>query len=212
MTRDQAIARIRRLLAFRTDLEMEIQDALLDTQAELEREPVLPWFLRTEMSAITTTINEERIPVPEDFLQEWDDGTLWRFDSTATNVDDEWKRLGKTDLEFAYAQHPGTGEPRVYVLDYEYFRLRPVPDKEYTMKMIYYAEDTVLNSNIENKWLKEAHQFMIGVAGLKVASPVRDRDAFSEFQRMEAQGRARLYTKDQTRMHTNRRYVMGGED
>lgn len=216
MTRDEAVSRVQQELSFRSDKATEIQSLLKDAQVELEREPELPWFLKSEISSANTIINEERVLLPLDFLRELDDDEedgLYVFDSAAA-VDEQWAPLEKTTLPTIRAVFQSkTGKPKAYVLDDEYFRLGPKPDKVYTLKMMYYQTDTVLSSNIENKWLKYAHELLIGIAGRKIAGgPLRDTMALQSFKEMEMRARTRLYTENIARREAARSRQMGGPD
>lgn len=215
MDRTAAVASIHRDLGFRSDQEANIITALQDTQVELERDNELPWFLKTEMSSINTTNGESRVPLPSDFLREIDrdeEGGLFYYSSTAS-VEERWKPLEKESLNtLIIAYGDDTGPPEAYAADDEYLRIFPKPDAAYPLKMIYYHKDTVLSSNVENKWLKYAHELMIGIAGQKIARPLRDAAALAEFQRMELRGRKRLMDENIARLEVGRIRQMGGKD
>lgn len=212
MDRDTARAEIQQTLGFRTDKATEIVTALQNAQVMLEREPTLPWFLQTEVSNISTTKDEERIVIPSDFLREWEEDPLWYFTAGTGGDDDAWVALAKEDLAFLRDKYPGSAAPIAYALDVKYFRLFPTPDAVYTIKMIYFATDTVLSSNVENDWLKYFPFLMIGVAGGLIAAALRDKEALSTFSRWAAEGRARLIVETEARISSSRRYVMGGVD
>ncbi|MFQ5741990.1 MAG: hypothetical protein ACE5HV_00195 [Acidobacteriota bacterium] len=213
MTRDEAVTEVQRGLGFRTDLATEIITALKTVQSELERRATLPWFLLTEVASASTVKDEERVPVPSDFLREYEEDALHYFNG-ATGVADEdvWTPLAKDDLEFLRDELPGSGAPQAYALDVKYFRVFPTPDAVYTLKQIYYKTDTVLNSNIENQWLKYAHALLIGEAGIKIASGLRDKEGLPLFQSMAQRGANDLLVENEARAHEGRRYIMGGPD
>ena len=212
MDRDTARTRIQQALAFRTDKEAEIISALQDAQVVLEREAVLPWFLQSEVSSITTVIGEERIPIPSDFLREWEEDPLWYFVAGTGGDDDAWTELAKEDLAFLRKAYPGSGAPIAYALDVKYFRIFPTPDAVYPLKMVYYKADAVLSSNVENQWLKYFPYLMIGEAGRLFAPALRDKDATTQFTRWAAEGRAQMLVENEARIHSSRRYIMGGVD
>lgn len=204
MTRDDAVTRIQRILGFRTDKATEIQDSLKDTQVELEGSPFLPWFLLTEVSTASTANAEERVGLPTGFLREYEEDALYYF-----NSDDEFVLLVKDDISFLRGSYPGEGEPKAYALDDEYYRIFPTPDAVYKLKQIFYKADAVLSSNVENLWLKHAHDLMIGEAGLK-QTPLLNPESRVEFTRLSNKGFQRLLNNTEARMHAHRRYVMGG--
>ena len=209
MTRDEAVVQIQRLLGLRTDLTSEIIGALKDEQVELESRPILPWFLISEISSISTVSGEERVQVPTDFIREVDGDALYRYDSSGPT----WTALVKDDVEYLRGYYAGaTGAPKAYALEGKYFRLFPTPDDSYTLKLVYYKEDSKLDTNIENNWLKYAPALLIGGAGLRVAEYIRDKDAISIFQAMQADAFRRLDIEDTARDMANRNtlFIAGG--
>lgn len=212
MTRDDAVTRIQHTLGFRTDKITEIINALQDAQVLLERGATLPWFLQTEVSSVVTVANVERVTIPSDFLREWEEDPLWYFVAGTGGDDDAWTELAKEDLAFLRDAYPGSGEPIAYALDIKYFRIFPTPDAIYTLKMVYYKTDAVLSTNIENQWLKYFPYLMIGEAGRLFSPGLRDKDAMAQFSRWAAEGRAQMLIENEARIHSSRRYVMGGQD
>ena len=212
MDRDTARARIQQALAFRTDKATEIINALQDAQVILERGAVLPWFLQTEVSSITTVVGEERVPIPSDFLREWEEDPLSYFVAGTGGDDDAWTELAKEDLAFLRNAYPGSGAPVAYALDVKYFRIFPTPSEIFTLKMIYYKSDVVLSTNVENEWLKYYPYLLIGEAGRLFSPALRDKEATAQFSRWAAEGRALMLVENEARIHSSRRYVMGGVD
>lgn len=213
MTRDEAVAQMKQLHGFRTDLDVQCVTALQQVQRELEEAAFLPWFLRTEVASISTTADEERVPLPSDFLRETEDTALWYY-KASNAADKRWILLKRGDIEtLRYEYQDTTGEPEAYSKDQAYFRIKPTPNAVYTLKMgSYFAKDAVLTSNIENKWLTHAPFLMLGKAGQIVATAVRDAVAYKEFAKMEAQGMQKLIEQDTAYEMANNRPVMGGED
>lgn len=212
MTRDEAVTEIQNTLAFRTDKSAEIVLALQRAQTKLEKGAVLPWFLQTEVASETTVSGEERVAIPTDFLREWEEDPLWYFVVGTGGDDDAWTELAKEDLALARNKYPGSGPPKVYVLDVSYFRIFPTPDDTYTLKMIYYKTDVVLSTDVTNLWLTHLPYLMIGEAGRLFAPGLRDKDAVRQFLEWAAEGRREMLVENEARAHSSRRYVMGGND
>ena len=212
MDRAAAVSRVQQKLAFRTDLETEIIEALQDAQVELEKETTLPWFLQSEVSSISTVDGEERIKLPSDFIREWEDDPLWYYNASAAEDPDKWAPLAKDDLEELREAYPGEGAPKAYQLDVKYFRLFPTPDGVYVLKMIYYKHDTTLATNVENLWLEHFPLLLISKAGLSVATSLRDKDAIGVFAVMEQQHYRSMVNDTEARRHASKRYIMGGPD
>ncbi len=210
MLRDEAVARLQRTLGFRTDKSVELIDALKDAQVQLEKLPELPWFLLTEVASISTVAEEERVPLPKDFILEWEEDPLWYFNASADD-EDKWTRLEKDTFATLRKDLPGAGSPLAYTQDGDYFRIFPTPDAVYVLKMIYYKTDEVLISNIENFWLKHFPYLVIGEAG-RLIPGFRDKEALKIFTQWAAEGRAAMRIQTEARRHSTRRYVMGGPD
>lgn len=212
MMRDEAVQRVQRLLGFRSDKQSEIITEMQAAQIELERWPTLPWFLATEVAFKDTVAGEERVRLPTNFLREVDNDALWYYDGTATDEDLVWTPLIKDVTETLRGDLPGSGAPKAYYLDAEYFRIFPTPDAAYRLKMIYIKQDDTLATNIENKWLKYAPELLIGLAGQRLAAMMRDTVAAQHFQVMEERGRIAVNRDTHARRDANYRYVMGGPD
>lgn len=212
MTRDEAVTQVHQHLAFRSDKTAEIITHLKNSQVVMEGEVTLPWFLIEEMSEIDTEIGEERVPIPANFLRETEDSALWVFLPTAVETA-QWVPLFKDASDYIRNKfQSATGQPERYSLMNKYFRLKPIPDDVYRLKMIYYKQDDLLDSNIENGWLKHAPEILVGMAGQRIAASLRDTTALQIFTVMETAARARLLGFSEARDHANRRYVMGGLD
>ena len=252
--RSLAVSRIQRRLGFRKDLGSAILDELMTAQEKYERGvPVpivasaymgrflvgggsfLPWFLRTEITTITTTIGEERIDLPSDFLREYEEDALYWFNPAAdpSVMQNRWIPLFKNDIQYnrerwgnMWALPPASPSdsqaanewfewgPKAYSLDGNYFRIFPIPQQVYTLKMIYYARDTPLdpNTDTENKWLKNASGVLMGEAGWQMAATARDDNRMQYFQMIRDEEVARLFVFTEGQQHENRTYQMGRED
>jgi len=211
MTRDEAVSIIQTQLAFRSDKAAEIIVALKGQQERMEHALELPFFLRSEVSDINTTVDEERLEVPSDFLREWDEDALWYFNSAAADAS-KWTRVVKEELELLRRNDDfaGEGPPEAYALDHKYFRIFPTPDLAYPMKMIYYGQEAVLDTDIENGWLEHVPYLMIGKAGRQIASALHDKEALAQFAAWESEDQGILDGMNGVRDLENRKLQMGG--
>lgn len=210
MTRDEAVAMIQQQLGFRTTLSTEIIAYMQLAQHQLEQLPTKPWFLRSEDAHIYTEPDEGRIPVPNDFLQEVEEDALWYIEDI-TDTEAVPTPLYKDDVDQLRVKLPGTGIPEAYALDGNYFRLFPVPDDAYYIRMIYYKKGATLATNVENVWLKYAPKLLMGATGLDIAGATRDMTAMKVFDSWRAEGAAALASQDEARQHAGRNYQIGGE-
>lgn len=212
MTRDEAVAMIKMQLGFRQNQDANIVLCMKLAQTQLEARPTKPWFLLGEDSYKRTTADEDRLVLPTDFLQEVDDGTLYYVPDDADGTEDH-VLLVKDEYDVLKKEYAETepGAPEAYAIIGSYFRLFPTPDDDYLIRMLYFKKDTVLDTNVENGWLKYAPMLMMGKAGQLIAGgPLRDADALKVFQSWEAEGGLTLAGQEVARSVTNRRLQMGG--
>lgn len=207
MTRDDAVAEIKQLLGFRTTLDANIVTQLQTEQNRLEIAPVKPWFLISENNYRYTTVGVAQINLPTDFLEEHEDGALWIADDTGAEAP---IALVKDDYDQLRPKFSLQGEPEYYALVGENFHLFPTPDAVYRLELIYYKRDTSLATNIENNWLKYCSDLLVGEAGLKIASALRDDGAQKTFAGMRDQGLKKMHLQNEARLHANRGYQIGG--
>lgn len=211
MTRDEAVAIIQQQLGFRTTLSSEIVTYLKLAQIDLEKLPTKPWFLRSEYAHIYTEPDEPRIPLPNDFLEEVEEDALWLVEDE-TDLTDGLTALYKDDIQQLQEKLPSAGTPEAYALDGAYFRLFPVPDDEYYIRMVYYKRAEELNSNVENTWLKYAPKLLMGTAGMMIASALRDMAAQKTFQEWKITDGLSLANQNEAREHAARSYQIGGPE
>ena len=217
MLRSAAVSRIQQYLGFRSDKSAEIITALQDTQTEFEREAELPWFLRNDGAnpTLTLTLSTYGVNLPTGFLREIDednDGGLFYYNS-ANEDGEEWTPIDKmSEGDAREAYQDSTGEPEAYVLTETQLLVFPLADAAYILRFPFFKADTTLATDVENDWLKYAHELMIGNAGLKIAASVRDMPAIQIFAEMERRGRERIMKENVSRQEANRVRVMGGVD
>jgi hypothetical protein len=215
MLRDDAAAIMQTMLGFRTDQAANIVTMLQFAQTLLETGVPKPWFLLSEDSLVQTTAGDERVEVPQDFLAEHD--TLpFRFRPASYPTEDE-TQLRKDDYEILKKNFapstitPGSQQiPQAYAKVGNYFRIFPLPDTNYMLRLIYYAKDQVLTTNIENQWLKVVPDLIMGKAGRFLCTGLRDAGAKTEFERMESDGMASLIRANTEQEVSNTTPQMGG--
>ena len=215
MLRDDAISIAQILLGFRSDQNPNFVTMFQFVQNQLEMGPIRPWFLLQEDSLVLTTINEERIEIPQDFIAECDELPLrYRPTTYPTTPEIQLRKDAYDLLKRNFGPNtilPGTQQvPQAYARVGIYFRIFPLPDQNYPIRLIYYAKDTVLSSNIENKWTKYSPDLLIGRAGRLLATGLRDAGAYGEFSKMETTGMDRLLRENEEQKHVNQTYQMGG--
>jgi len=215
MLRDDAAGIVQTLLGFRTDQLANIATMMQFVQNQLEMGPIRPWFLLQEDSLVRTTIGDERIEIPADFIAECDELPLrYRPDDYPTEDEVQLRKdaydLLKRNFKPSAILTGSKQIPQAYARVGYYFRIFPTPDNNYAIRLIYYARDSVLTSNVENKWLKWSPDILIGRAGKLLATGLRDAGAYGEFVKMEAAGQDRLLRENEEQKHVNTTPQMGG--
>lgn len=211
MTRDEAVSDIKVALGRfnSTVLDTEIVTHLQRAQTRLEKSAPrwlnshYPWFLVKDLASLNTVKDDDKVSPPAGFLAEVEEGGLFRL------VDGkEYKKLIKEDWNVIRVKFSDPGTPVWYALIGKVFRLAPTPDAVYPLRLLYYGTDTVLTSNIENDWLAEAPDILVGEAGIRVANSVRNNDAMQYFGGLKQQGELDLEAVNESRLHSNRDYQM----
>jgi len=197
MIKGKVIDLIKSRLGNRTDtgIDEKINLELDAAQYELERFGVFtPWFLLGENATYTTTIDEPRVPIPTDMLQEYEEGALYYNGLPLVKHDQDY-----LSERFENAE---PGAPRAYALVNEYFELFPTPDDAYLINMKYYRMDTAPSDvalDGQNKWLKNASDWLLAKTGLAVARFIKDAEAQTLFAEDEDKASKRIYL-----MHVDR--------
>jgi hypothetical protein len=112
------------------------------------------------------------------------------------------------------AYRDAVGAPEAYALVDGYFLLFPAPDDLYQINMKYYQEDAVpssLTDTGENKWLKNAAQWLLATTGVAVARFIKDADAVALFAADEQKAATAVYKQHIDRAERNVDRRMGDE-
>lgn len=209
MLRDAAVALLGQRLGNRTDLAASIIEEMQLVQGTLLEKAgtFLPWFLEADYASLSTVANTEAVALPTNFLGWIEDEPVWLYDTTATAV---WDKLPRKRAGTLREKYTTTGRPLEHAVGVESLLFAPVPDAVYTIKFRYYAADTVLSTNIENKWLKHASDLLIAKTGEIMASQYLMNTKLTEvFTKAAQEATARVYTQHENREHSGRSYQMG---
>lgn len=217
MIRDTAVDLLMGRLGKRvsTTTQQDIINEMVYVQENiLEGDPTIPWFLLTEKATASTTPDEERLALPSDFLQEWEEGALYIIDSAG-----ETKPVIKDDWDSVKHKVTGSGRPTHYSLAGDYFLLRKVPDAVYSIHMRYYARQTSLAGsygssdpgNVENNWLKWAGDWFIAEVGIIISRQyLQSKEMLELFVAQRATAKKRIVDKDTIMKETNVQRFMEG--
>jgi hypothetical protein len=211
MTRNEARDLIALRLGNRTDLNASIVSEMQLAQTELEQNKITGklHFLLSEESetACVGDSADNRIQVPSDMTHEYEYGDLVLIDSDGDEVFLEKKEWD--DLRQAYVDEDA-GTPAYYALVGDYFRLYPIPDSNYTVKMVYYKQATVLTTDIENAWLANAPELLIAATGRRMTQYLQNQLAFGMFQQQYIEALDGALKTNTMRAMSNAELCMGG--
>lgn len=214
MLRDEARDQVKRILGYNTasTIATDIEETLRFVQNELENDPELPFFLKEEVTNLVTVANTERLSPPPGFIRIWDEDALWILEPGSDP--ETWTPLEKDEPKYLRKalQGKGKAQPVAYAWDGSDFLLFPTPDAVYTLRLIYYKADTVLSSNITNKWLTYLPYLMIAKTGMILSASIRDQSATPVFQGMLQSETVRLNSMTVDRDGSGRKLVVGGPD
>lgn len=179
MLRSLAVTKAKRLLGFRqgTDLDDPLIEALQEAQREVEKGRTLPFFLIARQVTISLTTPWTYANLPERFLREVEDEPVYWVDTESNYVP-----LAKVRYQQArsYWQSQGTlstddqDTPLQYALLPTQIAIFPTPTTDKTFYWTYFKGAELLTSDIENVWLANYPELLIGRATALVAEDLRD--------------------------------------
>lgn len=198
-----------------TETRARLLKRLNQTIRGLERGPVKPWFLETEVSGSPVLVaSQGYIDLPTDFLEEYEDGAF-RIQDT---VEGAWTDPDKVEVEQLETggDDLSAALPTGYAIYGDKILLRAVPDLAYPYKFKYYGrtdpivEDT---DDITNKWLLEFYDLVLYQTAVYAASsflraPEIVRD-LAPILKMEKDNFLRAV---ESRKHANMDYLLGNRE
>lgn len=202
MTRTEAVARINDAIGFRATgnpLETKIILRLQEAQRDLEKGKTLPRFLLVEDQTLVLPAGEHAVALPTGFLRDVDDVGVRYYEPNTVRAH-FLKRAYFRDAVNVTSFLTG-GEtlpdqpraPRNYVIRRTTIDFVTVVTQDFTFVWDYYKADAVLTANIENLWLANAPEWLIGEAGLRIARNLGNQQAAADFDAMRTQGRAATF-------------------
>lgn len=214
MTRDQAVQRINQGIGFRpagNPLESTIVLMLQEAQRDLEHGKTLPRFLLMENQVLVLLNGTRSIAFPTGFLRDSDETRIRITMKNGVGLQKPvfLSRRYLIDAFQAYRDLFILEAPKVYIIRQSTVLFPNNADADYSLTLDYYKADDILSSNIENKWLANAPEWLIGEAGYRLAMDLRDADAVAKFDRMRQQGRAASFGDDLARELSSQPLEMG---
>lgn len=196
MTRDEAVQRISDGLGFMASgnaMEAKIILRLQEAQRDLEKGKTLPKFLLEEDATLTLAADAHTVALPSDFLRV-DDEVPIHFTQEDSDIPVFLEKKMYVDAVRANIRDEDEAVfPSVYVIRNSVIDFITTADQEYTLTWNYYKKAEVLTTNVENAWLANAPDWLIGEAGGRIAKDARDAEAIALFADMEKRGRAATF-------------------
>lgn len=193
MLRDLAVTRIQDGLGFATRQTDKIILRLQEAQRELELGKTLPRFLLQEDATFTFVEGTQTSPLPTGFLRIDDQlSPFYLTSSTAVPTSIRVVRYQQDAYE-AYKDLSISDSPKIMVIRKGVVDFVNYADRDYTIFWNYYKAAESLATNIENAWLANGPEWLIGEAGYRMAKDLRDKDAITIFDDMRKMGRAAVF-------------------
>lgn len=189
MDRTAAVAEIKRGLGFRQTQDSSIILALQSAQRILETGRTLPDWMIEYDGLITVTADDPNFALPTGFIRMHDDYDLYYTNSDGArvflprkNYTEGYQAYVASGAEDDEVDVPTSSYPQVWVQRSKTAGLFiPTPAVSFSAYLTYYKAGVLLDSNVENVWLANAPDLLIGLAGIKIAGPLRDKDALATF-------------------------------
>jgi hypothetical protein len=195
VTRSEAVIRINDGLGFRPSghsLEPKIILRLQEAQRDLEKGKTLPRFLIQENQTLTLLADTHSVLLPTGFIRESDDNRL-HFFNQSSDIAQYLKPKRYSDAVVSNLREQGPVGPSIYVIRNQTIDFITLADVDYVLSWDYYKADAVLQTDVENAWLREASEWLIGEAGYRMAKDLRDADGVQLFDGLRTQGRAAVF-------------------
>lgn len=212
MLRSVAVKRINDGLGFRPDghsLEAKIILRLQEAQRDLERGKTLPRFLLEEDFQDTLEAGDHTIPLPAGFIRMSDENRP-HFTPVGSSLPTFLVRKLYTDAVLSNLRETAeTTAPEIYVIRKTTIDFITTADVDYNLTFSYYKSGDVLDSDIENVWLANAPEWLIGEAGERIALDIRDKDAVMLFGEIKKRGRAAIFGEELAAEQEDMPFQMG---
>jgi hypothetical protein len=202
MLRADAVRRINDGIGFRPDghsLEDKIVLRLQEAQRDLEKGKTIPPFLLQEDQTLSLLANTNSVALPTGFIR-IDDDNLPHYFSTDLPSPRYLKpfrqyvdAVGYISQVRRFNIQTDALAPSVFVIRKGTIDFVSKADKSYSLLWNYYKAGALLTSNIENEWLAEASEWLIGEAGYRIAMDLRDATAKDVFDDMRQRARAAVF-------------------
>ena len=198
----------------------EFLDEMIAAQELLEKMGALPKWLKT-ISANQTTPEGDIILTalpPADFIRVYDDQALEFVD-----VDGNFKRAIRLDTRnqlvskrntFAALANQDSVDENIYwyLVSQTEIEITPTQTRDVDFRLTYYAAETVLTGSNDNQWCTFEPDLISGMAGIELATWLRDDRALKKFTSQTQTARRILINQIESDEWGDTDLVMGDPD
>lgn len=216
MTRDQIVTLVLSRLGRSENnsyLVGRAREELALIQERLEGGAFMPWFLLSgEVTSLVTVADTRTVDLPSNFLREYEDFPLYRYDSTAS---DPYIRLAKGEFDHleSYYEGQSAGVPVAYALVGTQLHFFVTPDAAYPLRWNYYKKQDVLSDSVTtNGWTNSASDLLVAELGFIMAAIKRDTFMKDTFGGEIIRAMTRLLAFDEARKQALRDAQRGDLD
>lgn len=219
MTYDEVVNLIILRMGKRTDLRAQVEAELVNVQEnviELERN-FRPWFLLQEdWDDLAIASGNDYAELPSDFLAEYEKGFAYLENADGQILAEAMVKWDIDKLRSRFTDSDEValqGEPTHYALVGSRMYVRPVPDRNVTIKLRMYAKQAKIRPDTAETHpiLANASDWLMNQAGAYVAESVQHRDALNLFETRARIARNRVMGETIEREYANAAPVKGGE-
>ena len=198
--------------ALRDNVLLEMQ--LAQDNAK-ERIGIIPWFLFLDYTnaSFVTVANQEYVELPTDFLELDDEKSAFYWKDTTITTPDQWREIKRDSFPTMKKRYEEevSGDPKLFDVIGSRIYMRPIPDSALDLRLLYYKKDSSpTDAAMENLWLKDAANWLIGEAGFAMATlHTRDEVAAVGFEAMRKAAADGLFRRHNAWLFTSIDYAMG---
>ncbi len=198
----------------------EFLDEMIAAQELLEKMGALPKWLKTISANFTTPEGDiilTSLP-PADFIRVYDDQALEFVDADgnyrrAIRLDTRNQLVSKRNAFAALSNQDSVDEDIWwYLVDKTEIEITPTQTRDVDFRLTYYAAETVLTGGNTNQWCTFEPDLISGMAGIELATWLRDDRALKKFTSQAQTARRILVNQIESDEFGDVDLVMGGPD
>ncbi len=198
----------------------EFLDEMISAQELLEKMGALPKWMKTTTADKTTPEGDVILTdlPPADFIRVYDDQALEYLASDgnykrAIRLDTRNQLVSKRNSFAALSNQDSVAEDIWwYLVAQDEIEITPTQTRDVDFRLTYYAAETVLTGANDNQWCMFEPDLISGMAGIELATWLRDDRALKKFTSQAQTARRILVNQIESDEFGDVDLVMGGPD